>query len=199
MKEGIMEDKKLEQALKMLQNDYSIITVGESKVPNFRWAEQQTKKLSREKLIEYYNYKGGIFKKDETEIPATTALGYCTGFNDIEVVDIDLKVLPTLKAQTDFWDEYLSFLKDNIADFDDKFVIYKTVNNGYHIIYKCKSLEGNVKVARLKGMKEAIIETKGKGGYCFMYDKKISKRISICYKISAKNRRRGSSKNNRCC
>ncbi len=176
MKEGIMEDKKLEQALKMLQNDYSIITVGESKVPNFRWAEQQTKKLSREKLIEYYNYKGGIFKKDETEIPATTALGYCTGFNDIEVVDIDLKVLPTLKAQTDFWDEYLSFLKDNIADFDDKFVIYKTVNNGYHIIYKCKSLEGNVKVARLKGMKEAIIETKGKGGYCFMYDKKISKR-----------------------
>jgi hypothetical protein len=169
-------DKTLEQALKMLQNGYSIITVGKSKVPNFRWAEQQTKQLSREKLIEYYNYKGGIIKKDGKELPPTVAVGYCTGFNDIEVIDIDLKVLPNLKAQTDFWDEYLSFLKDNISDFDDKFVIYKTLNNGYHIIYKCKQIGGNVKIAKLKGMKEAIIETRGKGGYCFIYDKKISKR-----------------------
>jgi len=29
-----------------------------------------------------------------------------------------------------------SMLKDNIIDFEEKFVIYKTKNEGYHIIYK---------------------------------------------------------------
>ncbi len=54
-------------------------------------------------------------------------------------------------------------------------MIYKTVNNGYHIIYRCKEIGGNEKIAKLKGMKEAIIETRGKGGYCFIYDKQVSK------------------------
>ncbi|WP_212634852.1 hypothetical protein, partial [Salmonella enterica] len=76
-------------------------------------------------------------------------VGIVTGFNGLEVIDIDLKVLPSLKEQQDFWNEYISFLSDNIDDFDNKFCIYKTVNNGYHILYRCSKIEGNKKLAKL--------------------------------------------------
>ena len=146
----------------MLDEGFSLITVGDSKKPNLKWKEQQTKQLSKEQFERNYNQE------------TTNGVGYCTGFNNLEVFDIDLKILPTLKAQSDWWNEYHSFLRDNIADFDEKFVIYKTVNNGYHIIYKCAEIGGNQKIAKLKGYTEAIIETRGIGGYCFIYDKQVS-------------------------
>jgi len=166
---------ELTRCLKMLDEGFSLLTVGKNKQPNFAWKSQQSKQLTKTDFTNRYEYTGGTLKKNGDEIDPTNGVGYCTGFNDIEVIDIDLKVLPTLAKQTEWWDEYLSFLKDNIADFDDKFVIYKTVNNGYHIIYKCKTIGGNVKIASLKGHKQAIIETRGKGGYCFIYDRQISK------------------------
>jgi hypothetical protein len=43
-----MENKKI---LKFLDN-FSVITVGENKVPNFSWTKQQTQKLSIQKLTE---------------------------------------------------------------------------------------------------------------------------------------------------
>lgn len=159
----------------MLDEGFSLITVGESKRPNFSWKPQQTNQLSKKEFQERYEYSGGIIKKDGEELAPTIGIGYATGFNNLEVFDIDLKILPTLKAQSDWWNEYHSFLKDHIADFDEKFVIYKTINNGYHIIYKCAEIGGNQKIAKLKGYTEAIIETRGKGGYCFIYDKQVSK------------------------
>jgi len=84
--------------------------------------------------------------------------------------------LGSLKEQQDFWNEYLSFLKDNIDEFENKFVIYKTVNNGYHILYRCAEIGGNQKIAKLKDHKEYIIETRGIGGYVFIYDNQVSKK-----------------------
>ena len=49
------------------------------------------------------------------ELESTKGQGFCTGYNGLEVFDIDLKVLPTLQKQTEFWNEYLSFLQDNSA------------------------------------------------------------------------------------
>jgi hypothetical protein len=98
-----------------------------------------------------------------------------TGYNDLEVLDTDLKVFATLKEQNDFWNEYLSFLTDNIDDFDKKFAIYKTKNQGYHILYRCKKIEGNTKIAKLKGQKEAVIESRGKYGMVVIYENKVSK------------------------
>lgn len=159
---------ELNKALKYLDY-FSIITVSEKKVPNFPWKEYQTTKISKKKFTEQYNYKGGIFKKDNTEIPSTNNFGIVCGFEDLEVVDIDLKVFSTAQEQRDFWEEYYNLLKDNILDFEDKFSIYKTKNGGYHILYKTKRVEGNLKIAKLKGHKEAIIETRGIGGYVFTY------------------------------
>jgi hypothetical protein len=172
-----MENQKV---LKFLEN-FSVITVGENKIPNFSWTKQQTQKLSVKELSERLDYKGGKKWTDKDgvvhEIKGTTGFGLVTGFEDLEVIDIDLKVFSTAKEQKEFWSEYLQNLQDNILDFDDKFVIYKTKNAGYHIIYKTKRVEGNLKLAKLKGHKEAVVETRGRYGYIFAYpENKVSKK-----------------------
>jgi len=163
--------------LKLFYDNFSLITVSDNKVPNFPWKASQTQKIDWDKFLSNWNYKGGIFRKDKTEIPATDNFGIVTGFEYLECIDIDLKVFSTAKEQKDFWEEFTGYLKDNILDFDDKLVIYKTKNAGYHILYKSKRVEGNLKLAKLKGHKEAILETRGVGGYIFTYpENKVSKK-----------------------
>ena len=148
--------------LKYLQY-FSLITVTSEKIPNHKWKEQQTKRLSPEEF------------KRHLENPTTDNVGIVTGFEDLEVIDVDLKVFSTTSEKNNFWNEYLSILKDAIFDFDKKFVIYKTKNAGYHILYKTKRVGGNQKIAKLKDHKEAVIETRGLGGYVFMYpESKVS-------------------------
>jgi hypothetical protein len=132
---------------------YSIIGVTPSKIPIGSWKQYQTTQRTSEQV-----------SKLDAEM-----FGYCTGYNGFEVIDIDLKVFSSLQERKDFWNEYLSFLQDNIDNFDNKFVIYKTMNNGYHIIYKSSKPNGNLKLAKLKDKKEAIIESRGIGGYCIVY------------------------------
>jgi hypothetical protein len=148
---------------------------------NFGWKKLQTEKLTKEQFLKNYQYSGGKTFTDNdgivTEIKPTKNVGIITGFEDLEVIDIDLKVFSTAKEKTDFWNEYLGYLRDNILDFDDKFVIYKTMNDGYHILYKSKRCDKNTKIAKLKGHTEAIIETRGKYGYVFIYENnKVSKK-----------------------
>lgn len=147
----------------LFDNGYSVITIGDKKTPNIKWKETQTKPLTKDEFEKCYN------------LETTKGQGLVTGYNGLEVVDVDLKVIPTASKQAKFWDEYLTMLQDNIQDFDDKFVIYKTINNGFHILYRCEEIEGNKKIAKLQGHSEAIIETRGIGGYVFIYEKQVSK------------------------
>ena len=156
---------KLERARQLIDSNLSLIPIGDSKIPWIKWKEYQTKIVNKDKFSEYY-------LNDKTK-----GIGICTGYDNLEVIDIDLKVLKVLKEQQDFWNELIGFLKDNIDDFDNKFVIYKTVNNGYHILYKCVKIEGNLKIAKLKGHKEAIIESRGIGGYVFVYENQVFQKI----------------------
>jgi hypothetical protein len=162
---------ELQKAIKLLDY-FSIITVGENKRPNFPWSTQQHTKLSSTQLTENYHYKSGIFRQDGTEIEATKNVAFVTGFEDLEVIDVDTKVFSTQHEKDEFWNEYYQTLKDNIVDFDKKFVIYQSASNGFHIIYKSKRVQGNTKIAKLKGHKEAIIETRGIGGVLVAYPEK---------------------------
>lgn len=170
---------EIQKAIKFLDY-FSIITVGKDKVPNFQWKDFQKKKNTVEKFSQHYNFKGKDYTDQDGNLKhqeATTNFGIVTGFEDLECIDVDLKVFSTAKEQIDFWNEYLGYLKDNILDFDEKIVIYKTQNAGYHLLYKSKRVQGNLKLAVLKSHKEAVIETRGIGGYIFAYpDKKISKK-----------------------
>lgn len=177
-----MNKPDISRCNKLIDDGFSLLTVGEGKKPNFTWKYHQTHQISKTDFEKRYHYSGGEFFKqkqnDETyinvEIQPTLGIGIITGFNDLEVIDIDLKVYHTLKEQQDFWDIYLTYLKESIDDFENKVVIYKTINNGYHLLYKCTKIAGNLKIAKLEGMKEAIIESRGIGGYVWIYDNKIS-------------------------
>lgn len=152
----------LNKYLKFLQY-FSLITVTKEKVPNHKWKDQQAVKLSPEEFTKHFNNH------------STDNVGIVTGFEDLEVIDVDLKVFSTTTEKKDFWNEFISLLKEAIFDFDKKFVIYKTMNAGYHILYKTKRVGGNQKIAKLKNHKEAVIETRGRGGYVFVYpENKIS-------------------------
>jgi len=161
---------------KLLDCGFSLITVGENKRPNTSWKKYQTEKITKEQFGKNYNIKNSFWIKGDEKIPIqeTTKIGICTGFWDVEVIDVDLKILPSIQKQNDFWNEYLSFLKDSIRDFDKKVVIYQTLTGGYHILYRCKKIGGNEKLAKLKEYKEAIIETRGIGGYVVIYEKQVS-------------------------
>ena len=124
----------LSRARQLLDYNLSVITIGNKKIPNYPWKQQQITPLDKESFEKNYI---------STENNKTCGIGIVTGYKGLEVIDIDLKVLPSLKEQQDFWNEYVSFLSDNIDDFDNKFCIYKTVNNGYHILYRCEKIEGN--------------------------------------------------------
>ena len=106
---------------------------------------------------------------DEIDQMDAALYGCRSGVNDIECIDVDLKVFSSLPEKLAWWNEYISFLRDNISEFDYKFVIAKTMRDGYHIIYKCTKVQGNTKIAKLQGMKEAIIETRGIGGQFILY------------------------------
>jgi hypothetical protein len=146
-------------ALRFLEN-FSMITIGDNKMPNLAWKNCQSEKLSEDQFNKQLN------------LDTTKGLGIVTGFEFLEVIDIDLKVFSTTKEMNDFWNEYLNTLRELIYDFDNKFVIYKTKSGGYHILYKSKRVVGNKKLAVLKGHTQAVIETRGIGGYVYAYPKK---------------------------
>lgn len=139
---------------KLAQLGYSIIPVREDKRPLGEWKKYQTIPRSQEEVASL----------------SSPLFGLVCGVNGVEVIDVDLKVFGNLKEQTEFWEEYLNLLRDNIDEFDKKFLIKKTKNKGYHIIYRSPVLKGNTKIARLKNHTEAIIESRGEGGMVVLYD-----------------------------
>jgi hypothetical protein len=151
-------------ALRFLEK-FSLLVVGENKVPIGTWKENQSVKLSPDAFLLRY--------KD----PRSKGIGIITGFEFLEVIDVDLKVFSTASEMQEFWSEYITTLRETIYDFDRKFVIYRTKSGGYHILYKSKRVEGNKKIAALQGHKEAVIESRGNGGYVFVYpENKVGER-----------------------
>lgn len=149
------------EKVKKFYDYFSLIAVNDNKKPNHLWKSCQTEKMPWNEL--------------ENELSKVSNFGIVTGFEDLECIDIDLKVFSTAKEQKEFFDEYIGYLKDNILDFEKKIVVYKTKNAGYHLLYKSKRVQGNLKLAKLKGHTEAVIETRGVGGYIFAYpENKIS-------------------------
>ena len=160
MKESSTE---LIRAYGLIGNGYSLITADKDKRPLNSWKDAQTKAIDKEGFEKQFHAKG-----------SEGVCGIVTGFNDLECMDVDLKVFSTIQEKVDFWSEYTSFLEDNITNFKDKFVIYKTKNDGFHILYKTKRVEGNKKVAKLKGHSQQVLETRGVGGYVVVYGKSLN-------------------------
>ena len=156
---------ELYQINKLINKGFSLITADKNKRPLNSWKDAQTTATDVDTFKNQFLSKG-----------SEGVCGLVTGFNDLEVMDVDLKVFSTAQEKKEWFGEYISFLQDNIMDFDDKFVIYKTKNEGYHILYKTKRAEGNLKVAKLKGHSQQVLETRGVGGYVVLYANSYNKR-----------------------
>jgi hypothetical protein len=91
-------------------------------------------------------------------------IGICTGAvsGGLEGIDFDLKYADDPDT---LWEEWRLRVPREILE---KLVICKTINNGYHALYRTNISEGNRKLAKNK-RNEVLIETRGEGGYlkCF--------------------------------
>ena len=94
-----------------------------------------------------------------------------TGFNDLEVIDLDGKIIKSKTERDAFFKEYFELLENHIEDFYSKFCIAKSQNNGYHILYKSKSLIETTDIASPKGYTKQLIETRGIGGLIHIYNR----------------------------
>ncbi len=99
----------------------------------------------------------------------TVSFALITGYKDIEAIDIDSKILKTKQERDSFLKEYFSLLENHIDNFYNKFCIVQTQSGGFHILYKSKQLTNSKKIARPKGYKQALIETKGKNSFVYIY------------------------------
>lgn len=85
--------------------------------------------------------------------------GVCLFTGELEIIDVDAK---HWKEEGDFSAIFIEWAKN--LPFFEKLVWYKTISGGLQFPYRCEASEGNQKLAtRLTG-KEAVIETRGKGG-----------------------------------
>lgn len=91
-------------------------------------------------------------------------IGICTGAvsGGLEGIDFDLKYSDN---PNELWDNWRLRVPRDILK---KLVVCKTVNNGYHVLYRTDRNEGNKKLAKNK-RNEVLIETRGEGGYLKCY------------------------------
>ncbi|MDX1628417.1 MAG: bifunctional DNA primase/polymerase, partial [Fulvivirga sp.] len=128
-------------------------------------------------------------------------IGLVCGYNNVEVIDVDLKYDLTGKLGMKYADRINSFQEG----LSKKPVVVQTTNKGLHLIYRCKKIEGNQKLAErqlsrkemetkaiqssvdldnpdgdqaekivrnIKNMRNVLIETRGVGGYIVAYPSK---------------------------
>lgn len=62
---------------------------------------------------------------------------------NVEVIDIDLKY----SLDGKLFDNYKRLINEVMPELLKKIVIQKTMNGGYHFIYRCEKIEGNLKLA----------------------------------------------------
>ena len=147
-----------ETAYKYFQSGLSVIPLKSDKRPVGHWTENQTNLLDPSKK----------FKDD------TVGLGIIAGkvSGGLEIIDVDCKY----DLSGSLMNDYTDLITSCNSELLNKLVIEKTPSGGYHIVYRCKEIEGNKKLANRYATGEekakdanlsvnVLIETRGEGGY----------------------------------
>lgn len=113
-------------ALKFLEAGYSVIPVDEHKQPLCNWTKYQSTRMAAKDANYWFKDAWGIA---------------IICYDQLEVIDFDLKYDITDRL----WYEYKSQIPQELKD---KLLVNKTMNGGYHILYKCSVTEGNKKLAQ---------------------------------------------------
>ena len=151
---------------KLLRDKHiSAIPVNSDKTPMVAWKTYQERLQTQSECEKWGSMqKGGL----------AVVCGKIS--KNLEVIDIDNK----LNDAADIFEDICKQIKNNRQKLFDKLVLEKSKNNGFHIIYRCDKIEGNLKLARredLEGKIVTVIETRGEGGYCVVYPTPSYERI----------------------
>ena len=77
----------LDRCYRLLDTGFSLITASANKKPNMHtWKEYQTTPITKPEMAKAYN--------GETTSAKTEIIGILTGYNNLEVIDVDFKVTP---------------------------------------------------------------------------------------------------------
>ena len=133
----------------------SVITILDNKRPAlYEWKTLQQKAIENPEDL----FTGA---KVNTKFPIY-GLGVITGSvnGNLEVIDIDTKN----DTKGGIWKALKEEIENTLPALLGQFLIVQTKSGGYHIYYRSETIEGNLKLANNpKG--EAILETRGEGGY----------------------------------
>lgn len=156
-----MISKKVQDwALEAISKGLSIIVTDEKKRPTKIWKEFQGRIADADELLKQ------MADADAKKIGLVC--GKISG--SVEAIDVDLKY--------DITGSLLNDLKKTISEYHPtllkRLTVQKTVNKGYHFIYRCSQIQGNKKLAQRPAVGKEItendkikvlIETKGEGGF----------------------------------
>ncbi len=151
-----------EAANKLAALDCSVIPVKFNKQPNV-----PTWKPFQEKIPDAFQIND-MFSKDTFGIAIIG--GRVSGH--LEALDEDLKYDITGTMH----EEFVSLLREQAPGLYEKLLIQKTTNGGYHYIFRCSSIEGNLKLSSRPATEaeqqkhpqekqKVLYETRGEGGY----------------------------------
>ena len=135
--------KELRQAIAELAPAYSLLPTSNRK-PCLSWKQLQAVPLWPDQFYQY-DFDG---------------LGLICGFANVEAVDIDVKNDPSGKIAR----QYFAAVHQADNSILPGCLIQYTKSGGYHIIYRCREIEGNQVLAK-SALGRAIIETRGQGGF----------------------------------
>jgi hypothetical protein len=149
----------LQSAKNYANKGLSVISTDNSKTSIFAWKKYQTNIATDQELEQMFN------------TPKAKGIAVICGAvsGNLEVIDVDCKY--GIK-----WEEYESKILDAHPELYGRLKIIRTKSNGYHIYYRCESIEGNQKLAERPATDDekfinpnakqfVLIETRGEAGY----------------------------------
>ena len=149
----------LQSAKSYANKGLSVISTDNSKTSIFAWKKYQKNIATDQELEQMFN------------TPKAKGIAVICGAvsGNLEVIDVDCKY--GIK-----WEEYEAKILDANPQLYGKLKIIRTKSNGYHIYYRCESIEGNQKLAERPATDDekfinpnakqfVLIETRGEAGY----------------------------------
>ena len=140
----------------------SVISTDNTKRSIGQWKQYQTNIATDQQLEQMFSHP----KCEGIAIIAGAVSG------NLEIIDVDCKY----EVGMDLWHEYSSKIHAADKALYDKLLIVQTKSKGYHIYYRCETIEGNKKLAERPATDDEIhknpnvkqcvlIETRGEAGY----------------------------------
>ena len=151
----------MDKIKKLLDNNLNLLIAGKDKRPIYSNWNTHFKELPQLEALKDISNNYGIICGQASD--------------NLEVLDIDLKVFKSLEQANEFFNNLIDLIEDNINHARKKLSLYSTQNGGYHILYKCEKIEGNKKISvidpkdAIKQNNNCVIETRGEGGYVVAY------------------------------